>query len=85
MKGSVRKRKDGRWEGIVGLPGAGSNQCRKHVYADTRTECQRLVNNLIHDIATGQINDVRHIKGPTTELITAYEFKRKGEHDEGLR
>lgn len=55
MKGYVRRRKDGRWEGRVELtPDSITGKRRqKYVYANKRQECQRLVNALIHDIETG--------------------------------
>lgn len=57
MKGSVRKRKDGRWEGRVELPPIAGKRKQKYVYADRRQECQRLVNEIIHDIETGSYTD----------------------------
>ena len=57
MKGSVRKRKDGRWEGRVELPPIAGKRKQKYVYADRRQECQRLVNELIHDIESGSYTD----------------------------
>jgi hypothetical protein len=77
MKGSVRKRKDGRWEGRVELPKAGGKRKQKYVYADTRRECQRLVNELIHDIETGQFTDSGRltVKGYMTQWFAVYRGK----------
>lgn len=58
MKGYVRKRKDGRWEGRVELPpDPQGNRKQKYVYADKRQECQRLVNELIYKLETSDFAD----------------------------
>ena len=58
MKGYVRKRKDGRWEGRVELPSTPDGKRRqKYVYADKRQECQRLVNELIYKLETSDFAD----------------------------
>jgi len=58
MKGFVRKRKDGRWEGRVELPpDTDGNRRRKYVYADRRQECQRMVNELIYKLETSDFAD----------------------------
>lgn len=77
MKGSVRKRKDGRWEGRVELPKVDGKRKQKYVYADTRRECQRLVNELIHDIETGQFTDSGRltVKGYMTNWFAVYRGK----------
>lgn len=77
MKGSVRKRKDGRWEGRVELPKVDGKRKQKYVYADTRRECQRLVNKLIHDIETGQFTDSGRltVKGYMTQWFAVYRGK----------
>lgn len=77
MRGSVRKRKDGRWEGRVELPKVDGKRKQKYVYADTRRECQRLVNELIHDIETGQFTDSGRltVKGYMTNWFAVYRGK----------
>lgn len=59
MKGLVRKRKDGRWEGRIELTPdpVTKKRKRKYVYADTKRECQRLVNEIIYDLETGNFAD----------------------------
>ncbi len=59
MKGLVRKRKDGRWEGRIELTPdpLTKRRKRKYVYADTKRECQRLVNEIVHDLETGNFAD----------------------------
>lgn len=58
MKGYVRKRKDGRWEGRVELPPDSEGKRRqKYVYADKRQDCQRLVNELIYKLETSDFAD----------------------------
>lgn len=57
MEGSVTKRKDGRWQGVVDVPTLDGKRKRKYVYASTRQECRRKVNNLIEEIENdGVIN-----------------------------
>ena len=50
MEGSVTKRKDGRWQGAVDVPALDGKRVRKYVYAPTRQECRRKVNELIEEI-----------------------------------
>jgi integrase len=50
MEGSVTKRKDGRWQGVVDVPTLTGKRIRKYVYASTRPECRRKVNELIEEI-----------------------------------
>jgi integrase len=50
MEGSVTKRKDGRWQGVVDIPNITGKRQRKYVYASTRQECRRKVNELIEQI-----------------------------------
>lgn len=58
MKGTVRKRKDGRWEGRVELPPTSDGKRRqKSVYADKRQECQRLVNELVYKLEISDFAD----------------------------
>lgn len=58
MKGYVRKRKDGRWEGRVELPiDPDGKRRQKYVYADKRQDCQRLVNELIYKLETSDFAD----------------------------
>lgn len=57
MEGSVTKRKDGRWQGVVDIPTLNKKRVRKYVYASTRTECRRKVNKLIEEIEnSGVVN-----------------------------
>lgn len=57
MEGSVTKRKDGRWQGVVDVPTLDGTRKRKYVYASTRPECRRKVNMLIEEIENdGVIN-----------------------------
>lgn len=50
MEGSVTKRKDGRWQGVVDIPNITGKRQRKYVYADTRAECRKKVNELVEQI-----------------------------------
>lgn len=50
MEGSVTKRKDGRWQGVVDIPNITGKRQRKYIYAATRPECRRKVNELIEQI-----------------------------------
>jgi len=53
MRGFVRKRPDGRYEGRIEMPPDKDGQRRKkYVYADSRPECQRLVNEIVYKIQT---------------------------------
>ena len=57
MEGSVTKRKDGRWQGVVDIPTLTNKRVRKYVYAATRQECRKKVNALIEEIENnGMIN-----------------------------
>ena len=55
MEGSVTKRKDGRWQGVVDIPNITGKRLRKYVYANTRQECRKKVNELIEEIEEGNI------------------------------
>lgn len=55
MEGSVTKRKDGRWQGVVDIPTLTKKRVRKYVYASTRPECRRKVNALIEEIENNGI------------------------------
>ena len=55
MEGSVTKRKDGRWQGVVDIPTLNKKRVRKYVYASTRPECRRKVNKLIEEIENNGI------------------------------
>lgn len=58
MKGYVKKRKDGRWQGRVELPpDMDGNRRQKYVYADGRAECRRLVNEIIYKLQTSDFAD----------------------------
>lgn len=58
MKGMVRKRPDGRWEGRVELPpDKNGKRKRKYVYADKRQECQRKVNELVYQLECSDFAD----------------------------
>ncbi|WP_238899315.1 site-specific integrase [Clostridium sp. YIM B02500] len=50
MEGSVTKRKDGRWQGVVDVPTLTKKRVRKYVYAATRQECRKKLNALIEEI-----------------------------------
>jgi integrase len=50
MEGSVTKRSDGRWQGVVDIPNITGKRIRKYVYARTRAECRKKVNDLIEQI-----------------------------------
>lgn len=57
MEGSVTKRKDGRWQGAVDVPALNGDRKRKYVYARTRQECRKKVNDLIEEIeSSGAFN-----------------------------
>ena len=55
MEGSVTKRKDGRWQGVVDIPSLMDERKRKYVYASTRSECRRKMNELIEQIEKGSV------------------------------
>lgn len=58
MKGMVRKRPDGRWEGRVELPpDAEGKRRKKYVYANKRSECQRKVNDLVYQLECSDFAD----------------------------
>lgn len=51
MEGSITKRKDGRWQGTIELPSfSDGKRKRKYVYAKTRQECRKKVNEIIEEI-----------------------------------
>jgi len=50
VEGSVTKRKDGRWQGVVDIPTITGKRTRKYVYDSTRSECRRKMNELIEEI-----------------------------------
>lgn len=58
MEGSVTKRKDGRWQGVVEIPSLTEKRKRKYVYAKTRMECRRKVNELIEQVERSGIMDI---------------------------
>jgi len=55
VEGSVTKRKDGRWQGVVDVPTLDGVRKRKYVYASTRPECRRKINALIEEIENNGI------------------------------
>lgn len=58
MKGTFRKRPDGRWEGRIYLPaGPDGKRIRRSVYADKRSECQRQLNELIYKLENSDFAD----------------------------
>lgn len=58
MRGFVRKRPDGRYEGRVEMPPDRFGKRRKkYVYADSRPECQRLVNEMVYQLQTSDFAD----------------------------
>jgi integrase len=57
MEGSITKRKDGRWQGAVDIPNITGKRQRKYVYASTRPECRRKVNELIEQIENHSLLD----------------------------
>jgi len=79
VKGYVKKRKDGRWQGRVELTPDPVTQKRKQkfIYADTRRECQRMVNGIIHDIETGNFADAGRliIKGYMEQWLDVHNKK----------
>lgn len=61
MEGSVTKRKDGRWQGVVDIPNITGKRQRKYVYASTRQECRKKVNELIEQIESDSLLDATKI------------------------
>lgn len=61
MEGSITKRKDGRWQGVVDIPNITGKRKRKYVYAKTRQECRRKVNELIEQIESCSLLDPQKI------------------------
>ncbi|MDD5022404.1 MAG: site-specific integrase [Endomicrobiaceae bacterium] len=60
MEGSITKRKDGRWQGAVDIPTLTDKRKRKFVYASTRAECRKKINELIEEIENdGVINPTK--------------------------
>lgn len=59
MKGYVKKRKDGRYEGRIELPPdpITGKRRQKYVYANGSKECWRLVNEEIYKLQTGNFTD----------------------------
>ncbi|MCL1789916.1 MAG: site-specific integrase [Peptococcaceae bacterium] len=58
MRGTVKKRKDGRYEGRVDLGyDAAGKRLRKSVYANSRQECQVLVNEIVYKTETSSYAD----------------------------
>ena len=55
MLGSVTKRKDGRYQGVVELPSDGKRK-RKFIYADSKSECKKAVNKLVEKIEAGNFS-----------------------------
>lgn len=62
MEGSISKRKDGRWQGTVELPSfSDGKRKRKYVYAKTRQECRKKMNELIEEIeSNGVVNPSKY-------------------------
>lgn len=69
MEGSVTKRKDGRWQGVVDIPNITGKRKRKYIYATTKTECRRKVNELIEQIENHSLLN--------PEKITFREYAKK--------
>jgi len=57
MEGSVTKRKDGRWQGVVDIPNITGKRQRKYMYASTRQECRRKVNEVVEQIENSSLLD----------------------------
>lgn len=57
MEGSITKRKDGRWQGVVDIPNITGKRQRKYVYAPTRQECRKKVNDLVEQIENDLLLD----------------------------
>lgn len=64
MKGSVFKRKDGRWAGSVAVKDEYGKWTKKYVYADkdrnTKKEAQKKLNNLIYKLEHNLYTDNNH-------------------------
>ena len=58
MDGSITKRKDGRWQGVVYIPTLTNKPIKKYVYAATRPECRRKLNDLIEQVENDGIFNV---------------------------
>lgn len=56
--GSVTKRKDGRWQGAVEVPTLTGERKRKIIYARTRPECRRKLNEIIEEIERSGVYDL---------------------------
>jgi len=61
MLGSITKRKDGRWQGVVEVPSLTKKRIRKYVYASTRQECRKKVNEMIEQIEANNILDINKL------------------------
>ena len=58
-EGSIRQRKDGRWEGLYSI-----NNKRKSVYGKTQEEVRKKLNKVLNDIDSGiYIEDCRITMG----------------------
>ena len=57
MEGSLTKRKDGRWQGVVDIPNITNKRQRKYVYASTRQECRKKINGIIEEIENNSLLD----------------------------
>lgn len=53
--GTMTKRKDGRWQGMIDVPTLTNRRVRKYVYASTRQECRRKLNKLIDEVENNSI------------------------------
>lgn len=65
-EGSITKRKDGRWQGSVTIGrNEDGSQRREYVYAKTRSEVAKKINNLVNSINNGTFIDKK--RNPTVE------------------
>ena len=74
MEGSVTKRKDGRYQGVVDIPTLTGKRQRKYVYASTKQECRKKVNALIEEIENnGVLNSSKAtFKGYAQKWLDTY-------------
>jgi integrase len=61
VEGSVTKRKDGRWQGVVDVPNITGKRQRKYVYAPTRAACRQKVYEVIVQIESRSLLDVSKV------------------------
>jgi integrase len=71
MASGPTKRKDGRYQASVIIPWT---KKRKYVYADSRKECNRLLNNLIEQIESGDFTNIEKltVKGYLEKWLETY-------------